>query len=160
MDLATHHRMIDVNARAYTTLIHAYGRQLVARGRGGLIIVSSGAGLQATPYTGAYSANKAFQLKLGEALWYELQGTGVDVLVVAPGLTNTQGEALSGYPQFMVMDVNSLVVESLDALGKTPLLIPGRINKAFMAAQTRLMGHRQSLEFMGDFMARGLGKEQ
>jgi short-subunit dehydrogenase len=67
------------------------------------VIVASGAGLQTTPYTGAYSANKAFQRALGEALWYELQGSGVDVLVAAPGLMDTQGDALAGYPQWMIM---------------------------------------------------------
>ena len=160
MDLATLHAMLDINARAYTTLIHTYGRQMAARGRGGMVVVSSGAGLMPTPYTGAYSANKAYQIALGEALWYELQSRGVDVTVAVLGLTNTQGDALAGYPQFMVAEVDPTVVEILDNLGKSPQVIPGTVNKLFLAAQTRLMPRRMALQTIGEFMARGLGKDK
>ena len=53
------------------------------RGRGAIIIVASGVGLTSAPYAAAYAAIKAFQITLGEALWYELQGSGVDVLVMS-----------------------------------------------------------------------------
>ncbi len=159
MDLATHVAMLDINARAYTALIHAYGRPMVERAQGGIVIVTSGAGLQTTPYTGAYSANKAYQRALGEALWYELQGSGVDVLVTAPGLMDTQGDALAGYPQWMIMDPDAVAAQTLDALGHAgPVLIPGLVNKAFMATQTRLLPRRLALESTGRFMARGLLK--
>ena len=158
MDLATHHLMLDVNARAYTTLIHTYGRQMAAQGRGGVIIVSSQGGLCGTPYTGAYAANKAFQLALGESLWYELRGSGVDVEVLAPGLTDTQGDGLAGYPQVMVMPVEPVVTEALARLGREHLVIPGPVNKLFNFVTTRLMSRRQALITNGDFMRRGLGK--
>lgn len=158
MDLATHHAMLDVNARAYTTLIHTYGRQMAAQGRGGVIIVTSQGGLRGTPYTGAYAANKAFQLVLGESLWYELRGSGVDVEVLAPGLTDTQGDGLAGYPQVMVMPVEPVVTEALAQLGRDHLVIPGPVNKLFNFVTTRLMSRRQALITNGDFMRRGLGK--
>ena len=94
MPLDVHNRMIDVNARAYVNLIHQFGQPMRQRGKGAIVIVSSGAGLVAAPYTGAYSANKAFQIAFGEALWYELRSTGVDVVVTVAGLMNTQGDAL------------------------------------------------------------------
>ncbi len=161
MDLDTHLAMLNVNARAYTALVHTYGREMVKRAQGGIVIVTSGAGLQATPYTGAYSANKAFQRTLGEALWYELQGSGVDILVTAPGLMSTQGDALAGYPQWMISDADPVAVETLDTLGHDgPVLIPGLINKAFMATQTRLLPRRMAVESVGRFMAAGLHKRQ
>ncbi len=118
MDLATHMAMLNINTRAYTALVHSYGRQMVERAQGGIVIVTSGASLQTAPYPGAYSANKAFQRALGEALWYELQGSGVDVLVAAPGLMDTQGDALANYPQWMISDVDPVAVETLDTLTK------------------------------------------
>ena len=160
MDLATHHRMLDINARAYTTLTHTYGRQMVANNqRGGIILVSSGAGLRGTAYTGAYSANKAFQFMLGESLWYELLGTGVDVLVLAPGLTRTQGDALDNYPAFMLMDVNPVVAEALHNLGRKHVVIPGSINKLFDLMTGRLMSRRKAVLLTGDMMAKGLQKD-
>ena len=158
MPLEMHHRMLDVNARAYTTLVHTYGRQMQANGRGGIILVSSGAGLRGTAYTGAYSANKAFQFMLGESLWYELLGTGVDVLVLAPGLTRTQGDALDGYPAFMLMDVDPVIAETLQNLGHKHVVIPGLVNKAFDLMTGRLMSRRRAVLTTGDMMARGLSK--
>lgn len=161
MDLATHLAMLNINARAYTMLIHAYGRPMVERAQGGIVIVTSGAGLITTPYTGPYSANKAFQRALGEALWYELQGSGVDVLVAAPGLMATQGDALANYPQWMVMDPDPVALATLDALGREgPVFIPGLVNKAFTFSQTRLLPRRKALESVGRFMASGLLKPQ
>lgn len=158
MDLETHHAMIDTNARAYTTLVHAYGRQMVAQGHGGILLVSSQAALRGTPYTGAYSANKAFQMMLGESLWYELRQANVDVLVLTPGLTNTQGNDLDGYPPIMMMEVEPVVREALAGLGHKHLVIPGPVNKIMQFAATHLMTRRGALIASGDLMARGLGK--
>ncbi|HSN75830.1 MAG TPA: SDR family NAD(P)-dependent oxidoreductase, partial [Anaerolineae bacterium] len=159
MELGTHLAMLNVNARAYTALVHTYGRLMVERAQGGIVIVTSGAGLQTTPYTGPYSANKAFQRALGEALWYELQGSGVDVLVAAPGLMDTQGDALASYPRWMISDADPVAAETLDALGHDgPVLIPGLINQAFMFTQTRLLPRRLAMESVGRFMASGLLK--
>ena len=44
MPLEAHSRMIDINARAYTNLIHRFGRDMRDRGRGAIIIVASGVG--------------------------------------------------------------------------------------------------------------------
>lgn len=158
--LATHHRMLDVNARAYTTLVHHFGRRFVTAGRGGIVLLSSQGGLRGTPFTGAYSANKAFQLMLGESLWYELRGTGVDVLVVAPGLTDTQGDGMAGYPKAMIGAVDPLVAEALDAIGHRHLLIPGRLNRLFDLVTSRLLPRRRAVVTNGDFMARGLGRDR
>ncbi len=158
MPLETHHAMLDINARAYTTLIHSYGRQMIAQQHGGIIIVSSQGGLRGTPYTGAYSANKAFQMMLGESLWYELRHTPIDVLVLAPGLTNTQGDALDDYPPIMRMEVEPVVAEALAQLGKKHLVIPGTVNKLFNLLTTHLMTRERAVVTNGDFMAKGLGK--
>lgn len=158
MDLATHHAMLNVNARAYTTLVHTYGRQMVAQGHGGILLVSSQAGLHGTPYTGTYSANKAFQLMLGESLWYELRQANVDVLVLTPGLTRSQGDALDNYPSIMLMDVEPVVREALAGLGRQHLVIPGTVNKLFQFASTHLMNRQKAIVTAGDLMAQGLGK--
>jgi short-subunit dehydrogenase len=158
MELETLNAMLDVNARAYTTLLHEYGRQMAQQGRGGLIIIASQAALHGTPYTGAYAANKAYQLILGESLWYELQGTNVDALVVAPGLTNTQEDALAGYPEILLMEVDPVVSETLDNLGQRHLVIPGFVNKLFYFATTHLLSRQQAVEQTGQLMASGLNK--
>jgi short-subunit dehydrogenase len=158
MPLETHSRMIDINARAYTNLLHRFGREMRDRGRGAIIIVASGAGLTSAPYTAAYAANKAFQIMLGEALWYELQGSGVDVLVMIGGLMNTQGDGLAKYPHWMIAEPARVVREVLSAVGRKPVVIPGFPTRAFLFVQTRLMTRRRAISSIGHFMASGLGK--
>ncbi len=158
MELETLDAMLDINARAYTHLTHAFGNKMVAQGHGGIILISSGAGITAAPYTTAYSANKGYQRFLGEALWYELKGTGVDVMVVTPGLTNTQGDALSDYPSFMLMEAEPVVRESLDRLGRAIRVVPGPLNKVFMFLQSRVLPLRTAVNQIGDLMGKGLGK--
>ena len=158
--LATHLQILDINARAYLMLVHHYGRRFVQQGRGGIIIVSSGAAFHGTAYTASYAANKAYQLILGESLWYELKGTGVDLLILTPGLTNTHHAGMSGYNPRMVMEVGPVVAEALAKLGRHHWVVPGRLNKFLFFLLDHLMSRRKAIETIGrSIMGRGLGKE-
>ena len=158
MAIDVHHRMLDINARAYATLMHRIGNDMRSRGRGSIIVVSSGAGLTSAPYTGAYAANKAFQIALGEALWFELRDTGVEVLVMIGGLMRTQGDALDAYPRWLVAEPDAVVREVYGALGRKHMIIPGFANRMFTLAQTRLSSRRRTVQAIGRFQASGLGK--
>ncbi|MEM7434780.1 MAG: SDR family NAD(P)-dependent oxidoreductase [Myxococcota bacterium] len=158
MELSALDAMLDINARAYTHLIHAFGNAMVSRGKGGIILVSSGASLTAAPYALSYSANKAYQRILGEGLSFELRKLGVDVLVVVSGLLNTQGDAMAGYPQAMVMETEPVVREVLAGLGRTIRVTPGLFNKAVVFFQSRLMTANAAVNQVGRFVARGLRK--
>jgi uncharacterized protein len=70
-------------------LCHHFAPPMVARGKGGIVLVSSGAGLVGGPNMAAYGATKAFGMVLAEALWAELRGDGVDVLGLVLGATDT-----------------------------------------------------------------------
>lgn len=158
MPLDVHRRMIDINARGYTDLLHRFGNQMRARGRGSIVIVSSGVGLTSSPFTGAYGANKAFQICLGEALWFELLGSGVDVLVMVGGLMNTQGDLFDKYPQWLISEPHAVVRRVLNAVGRRHMLVPSVPNRLFLLAQTRLMSRRRAVVSIGRFQAKGLGK--
>jgi short-subunit dehydrogenase len=58
---------------------------MLQRGRGHVVIVSSGAGIRSFPGAAVYGATKAAQRGFGEALRHELNGTGVGVTVAYPG---------------------------------------------------------------------------
>jgi short-subunit dehydrogenase len=58
---------------------------MLERGRGHIVIVSSGAGIRSFPGAAAYGATKAAQRGFGEALRHELKGTGVGLTIVYPG---------------------------------------------------------------------------
>ena len=81
--------MIQRNCVVPTELCHHYGATMVERGRGGIIIVSSGAAFAGAPNMVAYGATKAFDMVFAEALWAELHDHGVDVLSLVLGETDT-----------------------------------------------------------------------
>jgi short-subunit dehydrogenase len=62
---------------------------MVARRSGRVMLVASTASFQPGPQMAAYFASKAYVLSLGEAIAYELRGTGVTVTTLCPGATAT-----------------------------------------------------------------------
>ena len=145
--------IIDVNCRAPMLLAHALLPAMVARGRGGVILMSSLSGNIGSAQLAAYAASKAFALVAADALWAELRPLGVDVLAVQPGSTRTPGwlssqpaeaDDTAGLP---VMEAADVVREALDALGVEPLVVPGELNRQGAAALASLP-RRQAIELM------------
>lgn len=77
--------MIDVNCRAVAALTHTFGQRLVARGRGGVVLLSSLVAFQGVARAANYAATKAWVQSFAEGLRLELAPRGVDVLACAPG---------------------------------------------------------------------------
>jgi len=73
-------------------LCHHFAGPMVARGRGGIVLVGSGAGFAGSKNMVAYCASKAFDMVMAEALWAELHGQGVDVLGLVLSITDTPAE--------------------------------------------------------------------
>ncbi len=124
-------RMVALNCTAHVTLLSRLLPPMLARRRGAMIIVGSVAGRQPLPLHALYSATKGFELLLGEALWAEMQGRGVDVLVVQPGPVATEFEQVAGEqrPNPGVDESPQSVVETaLDALGQQPSVVTGWFN--------------------------------
>ncbi|MDQ0774138.1 short-subunit dehydrogenase [Streptomyces aurantiacus] len=82
-------RSVGLNVSGLLALTHAIGAELVARGSGGIINVSSTAAFQPMPYQASYAGTKAFVLSFTEALAEELRGTGVHVMAAHPGAIAT-----------------------------------------------------------------------
>lgn len=127
-------KVIDVNCRGPLIATSVLAPRMVARGRGGIVLMSSMAGFQGTAMVGTYAASKAFDTVLGEGLWDELRGTGVDVLVCAAGATKTpnfraQTPADKQRGTFP-MAPDAVAAEALAALGKgEPTWVAGPLNR-------------------------------
>lgn len=87
--LDEHRRLININVQLPMAMCHKLAPAMVARGRGGLLLMGSGVALGGQPMVSVYCASKAFGLNLAEALWAELKPKGVDVLNVVAPLINT-----------------------------------------------------------------------
>jgi short-subunit dehydrogenase len=114
-DPAVMTEMLMVNCQAPLQLTRGFIPRLRARGRGGIVLVSSVEGLLGCPYSAAYSATKALVKTLGEALWGELHPDGIDVLTLCPGATESEAAARAG------IDLSKLqnVMKAADVAGLT-----------------------------------------
>jgi len=90
--------MLRVNVQAVLRLTHALLPPMLARGRGGILNVSSGFGLQFMPLAAAYVGTKHFITGFTESLRLELSGTGVRVSQICPGPVATEFEGMAGNP--------------------------------------------------------------
>jgi len=76
-----------VNLRGPVLLSHAFLPGMLARRRGVFVCISS----VGEAYMGAYETFKAAQVHLAHTLAGELEGTGVSVFAIGPGLVRTPG---------------------------------------------------------------------
>jgi short-subunit dehydrogenase len=81
--------LVQRNCVVPMQVCHHFAGPMVERGRGGIVLVSSGAGLVGGPNMVAYGASKAFDRMMAEALWAELRGSSIDVLALVLGVTDT-----------------------------------------------------------------------
>mgnify|MGYP003971133033 CR=1 FL=1 len=128
---------LDINCRGPLSLTYHLGRKMIERKRGGIILMSSGAGLRGSPYYSHYAATKAYNIVLAESLWYEFKPYSVDVLACIAGMTSSPGLKGSMDEKGMakgayVMTPEQVVSEALRALGKQPSIITGKPNQRTM----------------------------
>lgn len=125
-------RMLQLNTRAPMLLAHTLTPALIKRGKGGFIFTGSIEGFVAFPWSASYAASKAFVLSLGQSLGYELRPYGIDVLVLAPGSTDTEALTLQGFDpkqQLGLMPPRQVAEQALSQLGRKPVFISGWINR-------------------------------
>jgi len=153
--LDAHLRAVHVNARGPVLLAHAFGGPMAARGRGGIVLMSSLTAFQGTPFVASYGATKAFNLVLAEGLWSELKERGVDVLACCAGATLTPGYERATPPRAgfrfapSPQDPVDVAREALDALGHRPLVVTGRGNRIASFVMRRIFTRRLAVATMG-----------
>jgi uncharacterized protein len=158
-DYAAETAVTQVNTVALMQLAHRFGQAMVPRGRGALILLSSSVGHFATPYSANYAATKAYVSSLGRALHYELKASGVDVLTVAPGPTDTEGLTATEGVDFKalpmpLMSTTVVVRKSLRRLGRSALVIPGAANRFTDFIGTHLMSRSVMTALFGRMLGR------
>ncbi|MFL5844033.1 MAG: SDR family NAD(P)-dependent oxidoreductase [Solirubrobacteraceae bacterium] len=142
-------RVVDVNVRGPLLFAHALAPAMVARGRGGLVLMSSLAGNQGSPGLAAYAASKAFTTSLAESLWGELEPSGVDVVGCLAGAIRTPGYAgASSGDAPGTLDPGQVAEAALGALGKGPVVVPGATNRVATFAMRRVLPRRAAVAIM------------
>lgn len=149
-----HLEALSVNCQAPLRLIHTLGSRMAMRGRGGIVVVSSMAGLQGAPWLATYGAGKAFGRVLAEGLWAEFQGRGVDVLACVAGATSTPGYLATAPHRPMwfaprVQTPDQVAQHALWRLGHPPCTVSGLGNRIGAGVMTRLLPRAWAIRMMG-----------
>lgn len=139
--------LIDVNVRALTDATLRFAPGMVKRGRGRILNVGSITGFVPGPNMAAYHASKAYVRSFTAALATELQGTGVRVTLLAPGIVISPFFLRTGFnktrlarlmPRSTTREVATAGWRTLQS-GKA-MVMPGAWNRAIIAA-CRLVPH-------------------
>jgi len=164
LDLDIDGWMALVNRNVITTMkgCHHFGRAMKKRGRGGLLLVGSGAANKGYAYNAVYCATKAFEMNLSDGLWAELAPHGVEVLSLLLGVTDTPGlhryfEALGTPMPAKMASAREVAELGLARLPHGPVCSVGYaddqvVGSGLSAAQRREEVKRSSayiVEFMG-----------
>ena len=131
---------INVNIAALTRISRAALAQMVPRGGGYLLNVSSVASFQPAPRLAVYAATKAYVTSLTESLHEEARGTGVHVTALCPGLTRTEFQSVSNsdsysdrYPSFAWLSAAEVAEAGLGDVAKgRALSVPGLLYKGMV----------------------------
>jgi uncharacterized protein len=148
---------IAVDVTSVVDISRTFIERLRDRGDGFLINVASMAAYQANPTMAVYGATKAFVLSFTEALWYESRGTGLRVLALSPGATETEffevagSNADGGTRRMPAADVVTTALSALDRRNPPPSVIAGRLNRA-AATAGRLVTRRRATMLIGSLM--------
>ncbi|MBO0778607.1 MAG: SDR family oxidoreductase [Ktedonobacteraceae bacterium] len=134
LDPERDHQQVMLNVVAVVDLAHAFLPEMVERGEGALINVSSMAAYMPMPYMAVYAASKAFVLSLSEALWAEYHQRGIRVTALCPGQVKTAFHQKTEHAvpsAGAIISAEEAVLAALHALeqGKSSI-IPNWMNQA------------------------------
>jgi uncharacterized protein len=150
---------ITVNVMSLVDLSRVFIERLRTHGRGVLVNVASLAAYQPTPTMAVYGATKAFVLSFTEALWYESRRTGLRVMALSPGATETEffdvasAQADGGTSRMRPDEVVKIALKALDQRTPPPSVIAGTRNR-LMSQATRLVSRRRMTMTIGSMMNR------
>ncbi len=163
LEWAAFEQMLATNVTSVVRMATALVPKL-ERQHGGLMLVSSMAGIVPVPYQTAYSATKAFLVHFGSGLWHELEGRDVSVTTYAPSGVVTEmtaGESFGPLRKWL-MPVDQAAREGVEALRRRKYLhihsaanrvgtafarmLPQRMTTSIVAAQYRSALKKQAKE--------------
>ena len=96
--LETQMDLVRVNIAGYLALMRLLVPDMVRRGDGRVLNISSVSAFQPCPHHAVYGASKSFIQSLSEAVSQELKGTGVMVTAFCPSYTNTPLLRVKDFP--------------------------------------------------------------
>ena len=108
--------VININVIGAVNSVAAVVPEMVARGRGHLVAISSLAAYRGLPKSAAYCASKAAVSAFFESLRLDLQPRGIDVTIIHPGFIKTPLTAGRHAQMPFLMELNDAVKKIIHAI--------------------------------------------
>jgi short-subunit dehydrogenase len=147
-DVERNAAQVQLNCTTLVELTALYLPAMVKAHHGLVLNIASTAAFQPIPGMAVYGATKAFVLSFTEALWQETKGSGVRVLALCPGATETEFFARTG-DEFLTngrQTSQQVVDTAMAALDKsTPTVVSG-LKNTLLATGYRFTPRRVMLE--------------
>jgi len=147
--------MLATNVTSVVRLTSLFVPYLVARGSaGGVLLVSSLAGLMPVPYQSAYSGTKAFLVNFGRSLWHELRGQPVSITTFTPGGIDTELSENTGLSKHFkskatIMSADACARDALRGFARRDYMrVPGLFN-CLATLLMRILPHRLFANMVG-----------
>ena len=150
-NISNEREMVAVNCLALMELSHHFARRLAARGRGGLILMSSLVAFQGVPTAAHYAATKAYVQSLAEGLAVELAPANIDVLAAAPGPTRSGFAERANMQMGGAVESKTVALGALNGLGRRSVVRPGLLSKA-LEASLAMLPRRGRVRMLGKVM--------
>jgi short-subunit dehydrogenase len=143
---------ININVSTPLKLIHSFSNRLMQRNQpGGILLMSSLAGLLGMQYIAPYAATKAFTWNLAESLHHELKPYKIDVMACIAGATATDAylgtNPKYGFIKPQVQQPSEVAELALKRIGKKALFIPGFSNWLNFFILTRILPRKMASHF-------------
>ena len=159
LDWDAFRQMLDTNVTGVVRMTNAL-LPLLERNDGGLMLVSSMAGIFPVPYQTAYSATKAFLVHFGCGLFHEYKGRSVSITTFTPGgviSEMTDGESFTPLRRWL-MPTALAAREGITALRlRKYLYVPGAANR-LTSAFVGLLPRRFTSGIVGEQYRKALHK--
>ncbi|WP_405182516.1 SDR family NAD(P)-dependent oxidoreductase [Nocardia sp. NBC_01377] len=127
--LDEHRALVHRNCVSVLEAAYRFGGPMVTRGRGAVVLVTSGAAWAGGRNLASYGASKAFDLILAEGLWAEWREHGVHVLGLVLGATDTPSlRRTLDIGDRVLADPRDVAEQALDHLADGPTWIHGSEN--------------------------------
>lgn len=117
LPLERHESQIRLNVLAPVRLTHAALERMLPRRQGGVLNVSSIAGLQPMPHVATYAATKAYLSSFSHALHEEVRGHGIAVTNLLPGFTRTEFHGAAGIDRSIVPGLAWMTADAVARAG-------------------------------------------
>jgi len=148
---------ININVSTPLKLVQSFSNGLISKNQsGGILLMSSLAGLLGMQYIVPYAASKAFTWNLAESLHHELKPFKIDVMACIAGATATEAylgtNPKYGFLKPQVQQPAKVTELALKNLGRKALFIPSFSNRLNYFILIRLLPRKMASYFANKTM--------